>query len=155
MFYGHILRVDGFGIKLPVLTKILILICQQRIHRIFLNILSQLDSFSATKSRRHLRVFELSGNPYLSVIVWSICCASGLISKVTETLFPAIFLSTNTDLTRLKQYFLYWPLINIENTFTRRGQKYFRIFECQNFIKIHIQKYWCVYLGIWPGSLNN
>ena len=154
MFYGHILRVDGFGIKLPVLTKILILICQQRIHRIFLKILSQLASFSATKSRRHLRVFELSGNPYLSVIVWSICCASGLISKVTETLSPAIFFSTNTEQTGLKRYFASWPLVAIENTFTGWGQNHsnFRVLE---FYKDPYTKLLIFYLGIWPGSFNN
>ena len=34
-----------------------------------------------------------------------------------------------------------YPFVNLENTFIGRGQKYSRIFECQNFIKIHIQKY--------------
>ena len=56
---------------------------------------SQFDSFSNTKSRRHLSAFELSGKPNLSVIFSSICSASALISKVTEILSPAILLSIN------------------------------------------------------------
>ena len=61
---------------------------------------SQFDSFSETKSSRHLSVLELSGNAYLSVIFSIICNASEFISKLTEILSPAICPSIKTKPSR-------------------------------------------------------